>query len=128
MSLSTTEIYEKVSQVLQDALAVDEDEISPEATLTEDLGAESIDFLDIVFQLEKTFDVKIDQSEMFPNDVLQNPDYVQDGMVTDRGMEELKQKLPHADLSEFDSSRAVEEFSKVFTVQTVVKFMERKLS
>lgn len=128
MSMNSEEIFEKVSEVLQDALAVDEDEVTAEATLTEDLGAESIDFLDIVFQLEKAFDVKIDQSEMFPNDVLQNPEYVQDGKVTDKGMEELKAKLPHADLNEFDASRDVEEFSKVFTVETVCKFIDRKVN
>ena len=73
------EIYEKIKAALVDALGVDEDEITPEATLVGDLGAESIDFLDIVFRLEKAFDIKIPRGELFPEDVLTDPKYVQDG-------------------------------------------------
>ena len=64
------EIYEKIKTALVDALGVDDDEIVPEATLVGDLGAESIDFLDIVFRLEKAFAIKIPRGELFPEDVL----------------------------------------------------------
>ena len=121
------EIYDKVQEVLEDALGVDEDEVTKDATLVGDLGAESIDFLDIVFRLEKAFGIKIDQSELFPENVLSDPTYVQDGKVTDEGMETLRARLPHADLSQFDQSRDVEEFSEVFTVDAVVKFVQNKL-
>ena len=57
--MTEEEVFEKVRETLVDALGVDDDEIEAEATLTGDLGAESIDFLDIVFRLEKTFDIKI---------------------------------------------------------------------
>ena len=80
------EIYEKIKVALVDALGVDEDEIQPEATLVGDLGAESIDFLDIVFRLEKAFDIKIPRGELFPEDVLTDPKYVQDGRVTEVGL------------------------------------------
>jgi len=60
------EIYEKVSATLVEALNVDEDEVTPEATLQGDLGAESIDFLDIVFRLEREFGIKIPRGELFP--------------------------------------------------------------
>ena len=56
--MSRDDIFEKIQEVLDDALGVDEDEVTPEASLTADLGAESIDFLDIVFRLEKSFDFK----------------------------------------------------------------------
>ena len=121
------EVYEKVQSVLEDALGVDEDEVSKEATLVGDLGAESIDFLDIVFRLEKEFDLKIDQSELFPEIVLTDPTYVVDGKVTDEGMATLRERLPHANLDEFDGNRDVEEFSNVFTVDAVVKFVQNKL-
>ncbi|MEM1109127.1 MAG: phosphopantetheine-binding protein [Planctomycetota bacterium] len=121
------EVYEKVQSVLEDALGVDEDEVSKEATLVGDLGAESIDFLDIVFRLEKEFDLKIDQSELFPENVLTDPTYVVDGKVTDEGMATLRERLPHANLDEFDGNRDVEEFSNVFTVDAVVKFVQGKL-
>ena len=122
------EVFGKVQEVLEDALGVDEDEVTPEAKLVGDLGAESIDFLDIVFRLEKAFNIKIEQSELFPDSVLNDPKYVQEGKVTDEGMAELRQRLPHADLDEFDKSRDVEDFSDVFTVDSVVKFVEGKLN
>lgn len=121
------QIFSKVQEVLVDALGVDDDEVTPQATLVGDLGAESIDFLDIVFRLEKAFDIKIDQAEMFPDDVLNDPKYVQDGKVTDEGLAELRAKLPHLNLDAFEASRQVEDFSNVFTVQAVVKFIQSKL-
>lgn len=121
------QIYAKVTEVLVDALGVDEDEVSPAATLTSDLGAESIDFLDIVFRLEKTFGIKIDQGELFPDNVAQNPDYVENGKVTARGIAELKARLPHADFARLEADPSVENVGEVFTVDAVVKFVEKKL-
>ena len=63
------EIFDKVRETLVDALGVDDDEVTPEATLIEDLGAESIDFLDIVFRLERNFDIKIPRGELFPENL-----------------------------------------------------------
>ncbi|MAE60604.1 MAG: acyl carrier protein [Planctomycetaceae bacterium] len=129
MAMSHDEVFEKVSEVLVDALGVDDDEISPEAVLTTDLGAESIDFLDIVFRLEKTFGIKIDQGELFPDNVLQDTEYVADGKVTDKGMDELKKRMPHADFTAFESAgRDVAQFGEIFTVDAVVKFVEGKLA
>ncbi len=128
MALSHEEIYKRIDDVLVDALALDDDEVTPEAKLVSDLGAESIDFLDIVFRLEKEFEIKIEQGELFPANVLENADYVQDGKVTDAGMEELRKRMAHADLTEFEASRDVEAFSDIFTVDTVVKFVEGKLA
>ncbi len=127
MAMSHDEVFSKVQEVLEDALGIDEEEITPEATLVGDLGAESIDFLDIVFRLEKALEIKIQQSELFPDDVLNDPTYVQDGKVTDAGMAELRKRLPHSNLEAFDQSRDVDEFSNVFTVDAVVKFVESKL-
>jgi len=121
------QIYAKVTEVLVDALGVDEDEVSPTATLTSDLGAESIDFLDIVFRLEKTFGIKIDQGELFPDNVAQNPDYVENGKVTKKGIAELKARLPHADFASLEADPSVENVGEVFTVDAVVKFVEKKL-
>ncbi len=121
------QIYAKVTDVLVDALGVDEDEVSPTATLTSDLGAESIDFLDIVFRLEKTFGIKIDQGELFPDNVAQNPDFVEGGKVTAKGIAELKTRLPHADFARLEADPSVENVGEVFTVDAVVKFVEKKL-
>lgn len=127
MAMTYDQVFEKTQDVLEDALGVDNEEVTAEAKLVEDLGAESIDFLDIVFRLEKEFGIKIDQSELFPDAVLNDPQYVQDGKVTDGGMAELRKRMPHAQLDEFDADRQVENFSNVFTVDTVVKFVQSKL-
>lgn len=121
------QIYSKVTEVLGEALGVDDDEVSPSATLTGDLGAESIDFLDIVFRLEKTFGIKIDQGELFPDNVAQNPEYVENGKVTEKGIAELKAKLPHADFASLEADPSVENVGEVFTVEAIVKFVEKKL-
>lgn len=121
------EVFKKVGKVLEEALGVDEDEVTPQATLGGDLGAESIDYLDIVFRLEKAFGIKISQAELMADDVLSDPQYVQDGKVTDLGMSELRKQLPHADLDKFDASRQVDEFPNIFTVESMVKFVQTKL-
>lgn len=127
MPMTSDEVFSKVREVLVDALGVDDDEVTPEARLTEDLGAESIDFLDIVFRLEKAFGIKISQGELFDDKILQNAEYVQEGKVTDKGLEELKRKMPHADFTEFQNDRSIDKVMSVFTVDTVVKFVQGKL-
>jgi acyl carrier protein len=122
------EIFEKVRQTLVDALSVEEDEVTYGATLTGDLGAESIDFLDIVFRLEKAFDIKIPQEELMNREVLSNPDYVDDRKLNDAGLAALKEAMPHADLSEFEKDPDIDKISDVFTVGTIIRFVEAKLA
>jgi acyl carrier protein len=126
--MTRDEVYSKVQEVLIDALGVDEDEVTPEATLTSDLGAESIDFLDIVFKLEQTFGFKIAQGELFPENVAQDPRFVKDGKVTPEGLAALREKLPHADFSKFESNPEITKVAEVFTVDALVNFVERKLA
>jgi len=125
--MTRDEIFEKVQETLVDALGVDDDEVTPGAVLTKDLGAESIDFLDIVFKLEQAFGFKIEQGELFPDNVAQDPEYVQGGKVTDKGIAALKEKLPHVDFAEFEKDPQVSKVGDIFTVNTVVNFVERKL-
>ena len=130
MALSRDEIFSKVQGVLVDALGADEEEVTAEATLREDLGAESIDFLDIVFRLEKAFGIKIPRGELFPEDMetLRNdPRYVQDGRITEAGMAELKKRMPYADFADFEKDPKVEDAASLLTVNTVVKYIESKL-
>src|ERR1044071_2414679 len=97
------EIFHKVKATLADSLNVDADEIKPESTLQGDLGAESIDFLDIVFRLEREFGIKIPRGELFPESIFQgDPEFVKDGKVTDKGLAELKARMPFADIGEFE--------------------------
>src|SRR5881396_4318633 len=99
------EIYSKVSATLVEALNVDEDEIKPTSTLQGDLGAESIDFLDIVFRLEREFGIKIPRGELFPESIFQgDPEFVQNGRITEKGLSELRTRMPFADLSKFEQN------------------------
>ena len=121
------EIFEKVQVALIDALGVDDDEVTAEATLVRDLGAESIDFLDIVFRLEKAFDIKIPRGELFPEDVLTDSQYVQDGKVTDNGVAELRKRMPFANLDKFAENPVVQDFGNVLTVADMCGFIETKI-
>ena len=130
MSTVTTkqEIFSKVQEALVDALGVDEEEVTPEATLQGDLGAESIDFLDIVFRLEKAFGIKIERGELFPEDILTNTDFVQDGKVNGAGLAKLKERMPFADLSRFEADPEVQNLGKQLTVLDMCNFVEHKLA
>lgn len=121
------EVFEKIRDALVEALGVDEEEVTPEATLVGDLGAESIDFLDIVFRLEKAFDIKIPRGELFPEDVLTNADYVADGKVTAMGLEELRKRMPFANLEDFEKNPVVQDFGNVLTVADMCRFIETKV-
>ena len=121
-------VYEKVTKVLMEALNVDQDEVTPTATLQGDLGAESIDFLDIVFRLEREFAIKIPRGELFPESVFQgNPEFVREGQVTDQGMAELRSRMPYADLDRFDRDRRLTNVPDLFTVDLVIRFVAWKL-
>jgi acyl carrier protein len=127
MATSREEVFGKVREVLVEALGVDDDEVTEEATLQGDLDAESIDFLDIVFRLEKTFAIKIPRGELFPDDILSNPDYVEGGRLTSTGLAKLKESMPHADFSEFENDPDVSKMPDLFTVRTIINYVQTKL-
>jgi len=132
MAIPRDEIFKKVQDVLVNALGVDEEEVTPQATLRGDLGAESIDFLDIVFRLEKAFTTdpahpfKIPRNELFPEDVFNNQAFVANGRVTPAGMAELKKRMPHMDFSELEKDPDINKMQ--FTVNTIVNYLDTKLN
>ncbi|OAI54858.1 acyl carrier protein [Planctomycetaceae bacterium SCGC AG-212-F19] len=126
---STEEIYQKVTSTLVEALNVDEEDVKPTSTLQGDLGAESIDFLDIVFRLEREFAIKIPRGELFPESIFAgDPEFVQDGKVTDKGLAELKARMPFADLSAFEKNPVVSAISDLFTVDMITRYIQGKLA
>lgn len=127
MSISNDEIFDKVRTSLVDALGVDDDEVTSEATLVGDLGAESIDFLDIVFKLEKSFGISIPREELSPEDILTNSQYVQGGLVTSNGLQELKKRMPWADLSRFEKNPRVQDFGNLLTVGDMCNYIATKI-
>jgi acyl carrier protein len=125
---ATGEIHTRVARVLAETLNAEEEDVTPGATLQRDLGAESIDFLDIVFRLEQEFDVRIPPAELFPASSLgANPAFVQDGRVTDQGLAELRSSMPHADLSRFEGDRRLSALPDLFTVGMLDDYVAWKL-
>ena len=127
MAATKEEVLSKVQAALVEALGVEPDEVTAEARLVGDLGAESIDFLDIVFRLEKTFDIKIPRGELFPEDILTNAQYVENGRVTPEGLQQLENRMPFADLSAFRANPLVQDFSNLLTVKDMCRYVESKV-
>jgi acyl carrier protein len=126
--MSQDEIFTKVQATLVDALGVDEDEVTRAATISGDLGAESIDYLDILFRLEKNFGIKIPKGELFPDEKLfTDASLVQDGKMTAAGIAELKGRLPYADLGAFEKSPEVSKLYDLYTVDLIVRYIATKL-
>ena len=129
MAMSRDEIERKVQEVLVEALGVDEDEVKTKATLMGDLGAESIDFLDIVFRLEKAFGIKIAREELFPaEDLMNNSEFIHNGKLTEKGLSELREKMPHTDLSKFENDPDINKIGDLFTVNAIINYIENKLN
>src|SRR6202158_4380530 len=123
------EIFSKVSATLVEALNVDEEDVTPTSTLQGDLGAESIDFLDIVFRLEREFGIKIPRGELFPESIFQgDPELVQNGRVTQRGLTELRTRMPFADLQQFEKDPELSHLSDLFTVDLIARYIQGKIS
>lgn len=122
------EIYQKVQATLVDALGVDEDDVTHTATLQGDLGAESIDFLDIQFRLERNFGIKIPRGELFPENIVTDPDMIKDGKLTSKGLDELKSRMPYADLSDFAADPDIERIGDLYTVDMLVHYVTGKLA
>jgi acyl carrier protein len=126
--LATEEIHARVTQVLVEALNAEEDDVKPGATLQGDLGAESIDFLDIVFRLEREFGIKIPRDELFPESIFRgDSSLVQDGRVTDQGLAELHSRMPYADLNSFENDRRLSAVPDLFTVDLLNRYVVWKL-
>lgn len=125
--MTRDDIFKKVQTILVDALAVDDEDVTMSSVLTKDLGAESIDFLDIVFKIEQAFGIKIAQGELFPEGGAQDPKFVQNGRITPEGLTSLKARMPHVDFSAFEKDPQISKVGELFTVETLVKFIEHKL-
>lgn len=121
-------VLEKIQETLAGALGVDKDEVKPEASLTRDLGAESIDFIDIIFRLEKAFDIKIPSGDLFPGNILNDERFVQNGVVTEAGLEELKVKMPYLDIAAFSADPKISKLAEFFTVKMVINYIQDRLA
>lgn len=120
-------IYPKVAKIVADVLAIDESDIEPNKRITVDLGAESIDFLDLVFRLEREFDVKIPrgQIEIEARGNLSKDEFEKDGVVTPAGIQALKNYLPEVPANYFKDNLKVSEIPTLFTVETLCNLVAK---
>jgi acyl carrier protein len=133
--LSRDEIYSRVAATLMESLHVEKGHIRPSSSLQGDLGAESLDLLDLVFQLEKEFGIRVSADELFPDTIfhgnprfVRNPDFVQNDKVTQRGLEELRLRMPFAELRKFEKNPQLSAIGDLFTVEMIVGYIHRKLA
>lgn len=126
--MNEQQILEKVRECLTGALGVEPSEIRLESSLVRDLGAESIDFIDIIFRLEKTFDIKIPSGELFPANLLNEEGLVREGRVTPEGLKVLREKIPYLDLSEFEKEPKVANLAEQFKVRMIVNYVREKFA
>ena len=122
--MTRDEIFLKVRDVLVDALAVDEDEVTHTASLTGDLGAESIDFLDIVFRLETAFDLKIPEDEIWKGSAELASD---DPAAAQASLARLKERTPGFRWDRFPSRPAKRDLPRLITVRTIVDYLDGRL-
>src|SRR4051794_33618397 len=121
---ASNETHARVTKVLVNALGVEEDDVTPSATLQGDLGAESIDLLDITFRLEREFGIKIPSGELFPDQASLNaPAFTRDGRLTDEGPAALRSQMPYADLSDLEHDRRSNRIDDLFTVEQLTNYI-----
>ena len=118
-------VYPRVKEIIADVLVIDEDEISLNSRLIVDLGAESIDFLDLVFQLEKEFNIKIPRGQLEKNarGDLSEHEFEKGGVLTEQGMQALKNYLNEVPADYFKANMKVNEIPMLFTVETFCKLI-----
>lgn len=125
--LNENDIFLRIQETIVNALGVEEEDVKKESSLTKDLGAESIDFIDIVFRLEKAFDIKIPSGDLFPGNILNDEKFVQAGVVTSLGLEELKEKVPYMDVEKFAKNPQIALLPEQFTVQMVINYIKDRV-
>ncbi|MDI9818718.1 MULTISPECIES: acyl carrier protein [unclassified Legionella] len=118
-------VYPKVREIIADVLVIDEEEIALNSRLIADLGAESIDFLDLVFQLEKEFSIKIPRGQLEKNarGDLAEDEFEKGGVITAKGMQALKNYLSEVPAENFKANMKVNEIPMLFTVETFCKLI-----
>jgi acyl carrier protein len=122
------EIRAVVSKVIVQSLGVEEDDVKPSATLLKDLGAESIDLLNIVFHLEREIGLKIPRGELFSESLFEDDTrYVRDGRLTEEGLAAVRSQMPYADLTGLGRDRRLGTITDLFTVDLVGRYVAWKL-
>ena len=120
-------VYPKVAETMADALGCDVEDIRPDVSLIEGLDAESIDFLDMVFRLERAFKVKIPRGKIVENarGDLPESEFEQNGIVTEKGLAHLREYLSEVPAERFKTPMKVADIPRLFTPTTFCKLVVR---
>ena len=120
-------VFPKVAETMADALGCDVEDIEPDVSLIEGLDAESIDFLDMVFRLERAFKVKIPRGKIVENarGDLPESEFEQNGIVTEKGLAQLKEYLSEVPAERFKTPMKVADIPRLFTPTTFCKLVVR---
>ncbi|MEI6095420.1 MAG: acyl carrier protein [Gammaproteobacteria bacterium] len=123
--MNVESVYPKVRTIIADVLVLDEEEVTLSSRLIGDLGAESIDFLDLVFQLEKEFEIKIPRGQLEKNarGELSEEEFEKTGVLTVAGMQALRQYLSEVPAEHFTPNMKLNEIPALFTVETFCKLI-----
>lgn len=128
--MNVESVYPKVREIIAEVLVIDEDDVALDSRLIADLGAESIDFLDLVFQLEKEFSIKIPRGQLEKNarGDLAEDEFEKGGILTAQGMQALKNYLSEVPAEHFKANLKVNEIPMLFTVETFCKLIMHALN
>ncbi|HSU43644.1 MAG TPA: phosphopantetheine-binding protein [Casimicrobiaceae bacterium] len=120
-------VYPKVAETMADALGCDVEDIKPDVSLIEGLDAESIDFLDMVFRLERAFKIKIPRGKIVENarGDLPESEFEQNGIVTEKGLVQLREYLSEVPAGRFKTPMKVADIPRLFTPTTFCKLVVR---
>jgi len=118
-------VFPKVAETMADALGCDVEDIKLDVSLIEGLDAESIDFLDMVFRLERAFKIKIPRGKIVENarGSLSEAEFEQKGIVTDVGLKQLKEYLSEVPAERFKTPMKVKDIPRLFTPETFCKLV-----
>ncbi len=122
-------VLDRVRAVVADALYLDADEVQRGSSLMKDLGAESIDFLDIIFRLEKEFSIKLPKGDLEKRarGGLSDEQFAVDGRLTAAAIASIKKAMPEVGPAEFSRSLLVRDIPSLFTVGTFERMVSEQL-
>jgi len=127
--MSQDDTFAIVQEAVVAALGVDEDEVTPDATLMDDLGAESIDLLDVLFRIERRTGTKIQAADLaeYVQGGIPDDEFGDDnGIITAKGLEQLKKAMPQIDADALAGKLEAEKVIGLFTVGNLATMVAQR--
>lgn len=127
--MNEEKIVSKVKTSIAETVGIKEEEITLDASVIDDLGADSLDLLDLVFRLEQDFKIRITRGEIESRakETMPEEDFEVDGFLSEKAKKELRKSLPEVDSSRFEGNLRKSDIPRLFTVRTFIKLVKEKL-